>query len=170
MRRRWGPALVLVAASAALSADVPASSSRIQREPEFQRRVDDAIDRGVLWLKKTQSASGGYADFPGYPGGTTALAYFTLRVCGVPRDDAAAKAAYDALRRDYRKADLKTYTAALYLMAIAEHGDKVKSAKDDRDVRLDADDMKWATEITRALAGGQNADGSWSYQVEQNAK
>src|SRR5262252_616399 len=103
MHRRWGIPIVAFAASAALSADAPApSSGRITRAPEFLQRVDGAIDRGVEFLKRTEPADGSYADFPGYPGATTALAYFTMRVCGVPRDDAAAKSAWDALRRDYK--------------------------------------------------------------------
>jgi hypothetical protein len=167
MSRRWGVPLVLLAASAALSAEAPApSSGRIARAPEFLQRVDAAIGRGAAWLKAAQSPNGSFADFPNYPGGTTALAYFTLRVCGVSRDDAAAKSAWEALRRDYKKTDLKTYTAALYLMAIAEHGDKIERAKDDRDVKLSPDDMKWATEIARALAGGQDPGGRWWYQVD----
>jgi len=171
MNRRWGVPIVLCAASAAMSAEAPApSSERIPRTADFQRRVDGAIERGVAWMKKAQAANGSFGEFPRYPGGVQALGYFTMRVCGVSRDDPAAKAAWDALRRDYKKPDLKTYSAALYLMAIAEHGDRIEGAKDDRDVRLSADDAKWAQEITRALAGGQDSDGRWSYNVELNAK
>jgi hypothetical protein len=70
------------------------------------------------------------------------------------------------LRREYKKTDLKTYSAALYLMAIAEHGDKVERPNNDRDVKLSPEDMKWAQEIARALAGGQDPNGRWSYMVE----
>jgi len=170
MSRRSGLALMLVAASVALGADAPSPFSRIRREPDFVKRVDDAIDRGVAWLKKAQLKGGSFGDFPGYPGGTTALAYFTMRVCGVPRDDPAATTAWEALKRDYKKSDLKTYSAALYLMAFTEHGDKVDRAKDDRDVRLSPEDMKWATEIARCLAGGQNGNGVWSYDVEPTVR
>jgi hypothetical protein len=171
MTRRWGLPIVLFAASAALSAEAPApSSGRIARAPEFLQRVDGAIERGVECVKRMQTANGSFADFPGYPGGTTALAYFTMRVCGVPRDDPAAKSTWDALRRDYKRSDLRTYTAALYLMAISEHGDKIARANDDRDVRLSPEDLQWATEIARALAGGQDPEGRWSYQVDMSGR
>ena len=173
MTRRWGLLLVLALASAALSADPAPPSvagSRIERTAQFVDRVNQAIDRGVAWLRAEAKADGSFPDYAGHPGATTALAYHTLRVCGVSREDPAAVRMYESLRRSYRKEQLQTYSAALYLMAIWSHGTPVAKRTDDRDVRLTAEDRQWAEEITRALAGAQTDDGAWSYDVELNAR
>src|SRR5687768_10065341 len=144
MAKRWGLLIVVAMASAAAGADPPRPArERIERKAEFVARVDAAIDRGTEWLKRTQAADGSFGDFPGYEGAVTALAYHTMRVCGVAREDRAAVNAWEAMRAAYRKQGLKTYAAALFLMAIAEHGDRVASAQDDHDVRLGAEDAAW---------------------------
>jgi hypothetical protein len=166
MKRRRGAVLVLCAASAALSADgPPPSPDAIERKPEFVQRVGEAIDRGVAWLKKTQAPDGSFADFPTFPGAVTALAYHTMRVCGVPRDDRAASRAWTSLRRAYKPKELQAYTAALDLMAVAEHGDQFGRENGDRVVRLTRADLAWAGELTRALVAGQDARGVWDYHV-----
>src|SRR5205823_6515489 len=72
--RHLSIALLLVLASTALSGDSPAAApGRIERTAEFVKRVNDAIDRGVAWLRKTQKADGSFLDFPTFPGATTAL-------------------------------------------------------------------------------------------------
>src|SRR5262247_842857 len=135
MARWWAAAIAAVALGA--TADAAPPPATIERTPEFVERVNAAIDRGVAWLKKTQSAKGTWPDYPLFEGATTALAYHTLRVSGVPKDDAVAKAAWSAMKREYRQPSLTTYGAACYLMAIAEHGERVTDAPDERDVRLD---------------------------------
>jgi hypothetical protein len=161
---RWWAAL---AAAVALGATASASpQATIERTPEFVARVNAAIDRGVAWLRKTQSSTGAWPDYPMFEGATTALVYHTLRVSGVPRDDPAAKAAWAAAKRAYRQPSLTTYGAAVDLMAIAEHGERVANAADDRDVKLDKDDRKWAEEIVRSLVSGQDQDGTWTYEAD----
>jgi hypothetical protein len=169
MRAIRGALLVLVAASAGALADPPAPG-RIERAPEFQARVGKAIERGVEWIREAQQADGSFPAYADYPGATTAFAYHAMRACGVPKDDVAAANAWNALRRGYKKADLKTYTAVLYLMAIASHGEPVAKPVDERDVRLSVEDARWATEIACCLAGGQDEDGRWTYQVDTTAK
>ena len=164
MARWWAAAVAAVALGATASASPPAPA--IERTPEFVERVNAAIDRGVAWLKKAQSAKGAWPDYPMFEGATTALAYHTLRVSGVPKDDPAAKSAYAAMRREYRQPSITTYGAAVYLMAIAEHGERIKDAPDERDVRLDKDDRKWAEEIVRSLVSGQDQDGTWTYEAD----
>ncbi len=168
MRRGWGFSLVLLAATAAFSAGAP--PSRIERTSDFVRRVNSAVDRGVAALGNLQSADGSFADFPEFPGATTALAYHALRACGAGKDDPSVKRAWDALRRAYKPRGLKTYAAALYLLAIASHGDAVPNAADERDVKLAPEDMKWASEIARCLVAGQGAQGVWWYDLPSDAK
>jgi hypothetical protein len=167
MRRSLALPALLLLASAASSADPRPSA--IERSADFVTRVNEAIDRGVAWLRHAQKADGQFEEQHGYPGAVTSLAYHTLRACGLPREDPAAVKAWDAMKALYRKEALQTYSAALYLMAIASHGDPIRDAKDDHDVRLAPDDMKWATEIARRLAGSQDDDGRWTYAVDVDA-
>lgn len=152
---------VVVAAHAATAAD-PVRDP-VPRSAEFLARVDAAVARGVAWLRKAQAADGSFEAFPNYPGATTALAYQTLRVCGVARDDRAATRAWSAMRAAGRRADLQTYSAASLLLAVAEQGDRDPAAKDGADVRLAPDTRRWATEIAQALVAGQRPDGCWGY-------
>ena len=168
MAGRHGAVLLLLIAGVALGGDPPRGA--IPRTAKFQSGVDAAIDRGVGWLRKAQKADGSFADYPGYEGATSAFAYHTLRVCGADRDDPAAKRAWDAARKAYAKESLQTYSAAIYLMAIASHGEPVAKATDDRDVRLSSEDAKWAREIAGCLAGAQDLRGVWSYDVATYAR
>src|SRR5262245_23717227 len=99
-------ASILVVLAAASAGAAPPPDPPIARDETFVKHVNDAIDRGVAWLEKRQSGNGAFPEFPEVPGGTTALAYHTLRVCGAKPDDPAAKSAWTALRRDYRRDDL----------------------------------------------------------------
>lgn len=162
-------AAILVLAFLALRAE----SAPIDRTPEFVTRVNAAIARGAEWLRAAQSADPAQTAYPGYPLGIDALSYHTLRVCGVPRDDAAAKRAWDSLRRTYAKSGrggLQTYTAALILMAIAEHGDRVTVAGSDQEVKLSEGDRRWAEEVTGWLVRAQTQDGVWSYGVQDGLR
>src|SRR5258705_9478579 len=96
--RRVSVALVLFLASSARSADpLPEPGARIVRTPEFKKRVDDVVARGVAALKKMQGSSG-FPEFWEYPGATAALAYCTLRAAGVPAGDFVARGAGKAIR------------------------------------------------------------------------
>src|SRR6185503_7389791 len=96
--------------------DARGEEPRIERPPEFTRRVNAAIDSGVAWLKTAKKVGGAYRDNPVYPGATSALAYFTLRVCGVPSTDSTATTVFDLMREKYaaarRTGDFRTYSAA----------------------------------------------------------
>jgi hypothetical protein len=168
MAGRRAAVLLLFIAGVALGGDPPRAG--IPRTAKFQQGVDAAIDRGVAWLRAAQQGDGSYADYPVFDGATTALAYHTLRVCGVKRDDPAAMRAWDAAKRLYAREKLQTYSAAIYLMAIASHGDPMSNATDDRDVHLTPEDAKWAREVAGCLAGAQDDQGCWSYMVATNAK
>jgi hypothetical protein len=163
-----GTGFLLILAGVALGGDAP--RARVPRPADFQERVNAAIDRGVAWLRSAQQADGSYVEYPGYAGATTALAYHTLRVCGVERDDSAAERAWEAARKEYAVEKLRIYSAVLYLLAISSHGDPVAKATDDRDVHLSAADAKWAREIAALIADGQDEQGGFSYCVRKSGK
>ena len=161
--------LCAVAAFVTLTGDAGAAA-RIERAPDFVTKVNQAIDRGASWLEATQHTDGSWGDYGGYPLGVDALAYHTLRVCGVARDNPTATKAWDALRREWGKGGkntLHTYSAALLLMAIAEHGERVREAGSDREVRLSDPDRQWAEEVLRWLVRAQDQDGTWTYDANQ---
>jgi hypothetical protein len=174
-----GRAAVLgwLAAAAIVAAPGPAPAGgdafRIERKPEFVEKVNAAIDRGVGWLRGAQEPGGPYKDYGPYTDAMTALAYYTLRVCGVPRDDPAAVKAFDAMRQAYdaakRRGELKTYTVGLLCMALAEHGDPVAPSERDRDrdpqSKLDVDDTVWMKELVKLLEDWQTPGGRWSYPM-----
>ncbi len=166
------PAFALAALAflgTAVAADAPVGAPRIEREADFVQRVNAAIDRGVAWLRTQQATDGSFPNYPLFPSAVTALAYQTLRVCGVPRDDPAAEKAFTRLRATYRRKELQVYTAALILMAIAEHGESVEGDDGERRVQLNTEDRTWAEEVAKALADGQDRHGSWGYDVPGGA-
>ena len=93
-------------------------------EPPLVLRVNRAIVRAVGYLKGQQRPDG---SFPGHesehPGGTTALAAFTLVKAGVRRND-------EALQRTLRSLEGRkmqsTYSAAVHLLLCAAVGDELR--------------------------------------------
>jgi hypothetical protein len=150
----------------------PAAELRIERKREFVDRVNAAIDRGAAWLKGAQGPGGVWRDYARYPGAVTALAYYTLRVCGMPREDPVAVRAFDAIRQSYesakRRSELRTYTLGVMCMALAEHGDPVASPDREPMSRLSEADAAWMKEMVNYLEDWQDARGRWSYPAARD--
>lgn len=158
-------ALLPLLGIAAAAEDPPVRVPRISRTPEFVGLVRAARVRGVEWLQHVQADDGSYTEFKDFDGATTALAYQAMRTCGVPDDDPSAVKAWGALRRLYKANGLQNYTAAVYLMAIAEHGARAGIPPLDR-VALSPADAEWAAEIAGRLVGAQCKCGGWNYAAE----
>jgi hypothetical protein len=152
----------------------PAAGARIERKKDFVDRVNAAVDRGTAWLKGSHGPGGAWRDYGHYPGAMTALAYYTLRVCGVPRDDPTAAQAFSAMRQTYdsakRRSELRTYTLGVMCMALAEHGDPVASPDRERDPqsRLSESDAAWMKEMVNYLEDWQDGKGRWSYPLTRD--
>jgi len=132
--------LVLVAAVATqLRADIT---------PE---QVREAIARGVAYLKGRQQRDGSWSEYPGQPGGVTALCTLALLNAGVPADDPAVQRALRYLEQ-FGKPE-KTYAVALRTMVFCRANPKQYLAQIDRNVR-------WLESIQ--IASGQRK-GCWSY-------
>lgn len=156
-----------------------AGSGPIVRTPEFEKRVAEAIDRGVAWLFARQKPDGRFEPAQDYAGGMTALCYHALRTCGVPADDPRMAKAYDAMKAEYRDARdrkaLRVYSAGLIMMAIADHAianplDRAaKEEKGSSKVRKDekskirADDQAWMNDLVTYLHGCRAENGAWRY-------
>ncbi len=114
------------------------------------QEVRQAIDRGIAYLKREQLRSGSWSEWPGQPGGVTALCTLALLNSGVPVDDSSIQRALVYLRKI--KPD-KTYVTALQTMVFSEADPKA-------DLLLIRRNAKWLE--GKQVKGGGMA-GGWSY-------
>ena len=96
------------------------------QDAELVQKVKDAIDKGVKYLKKTQSGDGDWEAFVlnvvgGQKGGPSALATLALLNSGLTKDDPAVAKALEYLRKLDRE---RTYVVSLQTMVFAEARDK----------------------------------------------
>jgi hypothetical protein len=106
--------------------------------------VQQAIDRGVAYLKRVESDQGTWHPHIG----ATALAALTLLECGVPADDPAVLKAANVLRPSSTNMT-QTYALALTILFFDRLGDP-------RDVPL-------IESMTVRLLAGQSEVGGWTY-------
>lgn len=123
-------------------------SARAQQPEEVVR----AIQRGVDFLKSKQLANGSWEDFPGAPGGTTALATLALLSCDVPADQPKIQAALKYLRQIPPS---NTYVTSLQTMAFV-------AADPGRDFAIIRRNAQW-------LMQTRSGDGRWSYGTDGRA-
>jgi hypothetical protein len=116
--------------------------------PEEQEKVNQAIDKGVQYLKKTQAVRGTWA--PGAPHhvGYAALPGLTLLECGVPADDIRVQKAARHVRTATPKM-LQTYELALSILFLDRLGEPA--------------DEKLIETLALRLVAGQTATGGWTY-------
>jgi len=176
--RSWWTAIVLTVAASAVAGDSP--TERVVRGPDLVRRVWESLDRGVAWLRTVQARDGsfladqscswaaGWAADLGVGRGTnlTALTYYTLRVCEVPKEDPSARRAWDWLRHPgeqewHWSGAFGPGLSALILLAIESHGERVAGASGGCELHLSAEDAAWASEIASVLVEGQYDNGTW---------
>jgi hypothetical protein len=114
--------------------------------PAEQKRVNEAIDRGVEYLKRGQRADGTWSD--SHPVGLAALPGLTLLECGVPRDDPRVALAAFYVRAAIPRLD-RTYELSLAILFLDRLG-------------YPADRPLIQTMALRLIAG-QKLTGGWSY-------
>ncbi|MHC4470521.1 MAG: prenyltransferase/squalene oxidase repeat-containing protein, partial [Planctomycetota bacterium] len=143
---------------------------------EFVERVNDAIDRGLLWVLGQQSEDGSWPGYSGkYPMGMTSLALLTVLKCDYPRKSNQVEKAFKHLLakyKDQRSNRLKTYSITLLMMALEEgHAKRREKLREDgeygrtrhlRKVKLPAADYKWMADLTKWLVGRQTST-VWRY-------
>jgi hypothetical protein len=92
-----------------------------------QAQVNAAIATGVAYLEKQQQLDGHWTEYPGEPGGLTALCTLALLNCGRTPADSSVKRALDYLERN---ADPdRTYSASLMIMVFAQADPKKYALK-----------------------------------------
>lgn len=110
--------------------------------------IQQAIQRGVQYIKQTQQPGGNWEFEGGHPG-MTALAGLTLLECGVPATDHSVRSAA-LLVRQVALRDNSTYFLALAASFLDRLGDPA--------------DEPLLDSIMARLRAGQLKDGGWSYQ------
>ena len=167
---RDGPAVRGGPGGAAAAGAAPAGGV-LERTPEFLRSVSDAIDRGVAFLRTQEQPGGGFGAYSGYACGLNAIAYHTLRTCGLSPADPSCTATYEALRAEYvqakQRGDLRTYSAGLMMLAVADHAltwtpDRSKRKTPPKRL-VDERDRVWMNELVAYLENCQSTVGGWRY-------
>ena len=154
--------LLLLVVAVALLVPSPPPLGALERDPSLRGRTEDAIDRGVTWLVGRQTGDGSFPEFPGWPGSSTALAYYALRVAGASHDDPVTVRAWRATVRTNRGARLKTHSAATCLLALTARGEPAPPGPESTGVTLTDDEREWAAELAAVLVTNQKRDGCWS--------
>jgi hypothetical protein len=143
--------LVLVVGAVLCGAGLPrAAAGPRPLRPEDQARVDQAITRGVAFLKRSQARKGTW-DTAGdmkYKLGYTLLPGLALLESGVPADDPAVKKVA-ALARQAGRGLTKTYDLALAILFL----DRLDDPQDNRLIES----------LALRLLAGQCRSGGWCY-------
>jgi len=120
---------------------------------ELQPAINEAIDRGVLWLLKRQHRDGSFESHSeAYRNGMTSLALYTLVKQGIPVTHPGIQNGLAYLRRVPPK---KTYSAGCQLLLLSALKDQ-----------YDEDELEdWATEIVDLLVDWEsgNQPGGYGY-------
>ena len=133
----------------AFNSHAPVFSKPLPLPEDMQRRVDQAIDDGVKFLKATQGPFGTWAAKKEHMAGYAALPGLTLLECGVPAiDSSVLKAAY-FVRLSAPKMD-RTYELALSILFLDKLGDP--------------NDRPLIQALALRLIAGQTTTGGWSYK------
>ncbi len=115
--------------------------------------VQQAIDRGVLYLKKSQNDRGGWAEYSGQSCGLSSLCTLALLNSGVPADDLVIQKAMQYLRGFEPE---ETYSVALQTLTFCHLG----SAGDLPRIRRN---VRWLVEHQRRGDPISDRGGSWDY-------
>ncbi len=95
--------------------------------------VQQAIDRGVAYLKSTQGNQGGWKEYLGQNGGLSSLCTLALLTSGVPPDDPTIQKSLDYLRKLEPK---ETYSVALQTLVFCQVGSPNDIVRIHRNVAL----------------------------------
>lgn len=146
-RREFVVCIVLICLSSIAMAEV--SPVAVQR----------AIDRGVAYLRKTQSDDGRWDEFSGYSCGQSALCTLALLNSGVDKDDPVIARAMKYLRASQPQ---ETYSVALQTLVYCQLG----AAGDLPRIRRN---VQWLVDGQLQAGSGPNTAGAWNYGNDRGA-
>jgi hypothetical protein len=116
-------------------------------KPADETLVKQSIQRGLRYLRATQTPSGTWGDHR-HPVGLAALPALAMLECGVPTNDPAIQRAAEFVRRQIPDLD-KTYEISLAILFL----DRLREPQD----------RKTIVTLACRLLGGQYPDGGWTY-------
>ena len=119
-------------------------------QPVDAKQVQEAIDRGIAYLRREQNPRGNWNGLTPYPGGVTALCTLALLHSGVAADDPTVSKALEFLRATKPQ---KTYAVALQTMVLC-------AAIPQKDSLTIQTNVRWLEE--NQVREGNRA-GGWSY-------
>jgi hypothetical protein len=134
----------------------PAAPAAEQNAEIDAPAVRTAIQRGVDYLKRTQSANGTWDDYVNNPGGVTCLCTLALLTAGESPDSEHMKRALAQVRG---VAPEKTYVVALQTMALC-------MAEPKKDLLIIRRNVEWL-ESAQTRTGPPDKVGGWSYTAER---
>ncbi|TWT38899.1 DUF4159 domain-containing protein [Blastopirellula retiformator] len=111
--------LAIVAIAATLSINLPSAAAQHVRrggQAVTPQLVNESISRGINFLRKQQQPDGGWAEYPGQPGGVTSLVMLAMIESGVDPDDPAIVKALGYLEAKIGQPE-HTYALSLQIMA-----------------------------------------------------
>jgi hypothetical protein len=128
-----------------------------------QKKIDEAIDRGVKYLNTNQQLDGSWPGAGNQALGTTALPALTLLECGTGPKDSRIAAAADFVRKEAGK-NHKTYEISLAILFLdklieKKQADKKSAARDESITK----DKQIIQALALRLIAGQTAKGGWDY-------
>lgn len=115
--------------------------------------LQQAIERGVEYLKRQQKPDGAWTDFPPHTGGVSGLCTLALLTAGVPPDDPVIQRALRRFRQFEPNKINSTYSVSLQTMVFCR-------AEPSRDAALIQRNVQWL-ESVQVKEGPDR--GGWSY-------
>ncbi|RMG03702.1 MAG: hypothetical protein D6741_02025, partial [Planctomycetota bacterium] len=120
---------------------------------ELPRRIQQAIQDGVEFIKGKQNADGSWAEMAGQPCGVTSLCTLALLYAGVPPEDPVIQKALRYLRNYSAEEIDATYSVALQTMVFCR-------ASPERDRAAILDNVRW---FEKTQVKEPPHAGGWSY-------
>ena len=118
--------------------------------PDQQQAVNQAVERGIAFLKGTQNGNGSWGN-SGHQVGYAALPGLTLLECGVPASDPVVRKAAIFVRKQSEQltATYELALAVLFLERLGESEDRLR-----------------VQELALRLVAGQLVTGGWTYSCQ----
>lgn len=132
------------------------------------KQVDEAIKKGVMWLKKRQSRDGSWGEISGgqlygggqgkgypHPAGCTALALYTLLKCKESPKDPVVQKGFKYLQDTNNALPGSSYETSVLLLAVCATADPNKTSKASdkagEKLKLTGPMRKWAQDLVNHL-------------------
>ena len=145
----WKFRLSCLSLLALIFCNATSRAERLRLPAALQAQVNEAVDRGIVFLFKTQGIWGTWTDdAKKHPIGYAALPGLTLLECGEPKDHPAVRPAASFVRQNCARLDA-TYELALAILFLDRLGDPA--------------DEKLIQTLALRLIAGQSSTGGWNY-------